>query len=199
MAEQAKLSEEANARKAELKILVDRRNGLVKNTDDWRKANDALMEATFSFQGWYFLAQAKIEAKDREIMLDIYRQITDAVARLAVQKKVDIVFTKAFLLPPTIDLEGAQGLEDLTNRILNQRLLFPDPATITDLTDDAVKLLNAEWKLKKPATPPRPLPTPPAPTPAPRPSPVPPSSGPAPSPVPPKSVPPAPAPIPSGL
>jgi Skp family chaperone for outer membrane proteins len=189
--EQSKLAAEADVRKRDLKVLLDRKNNLNKDTNDWKKASDDLMEATINFQGWYFLQQARIEVKHRAILLDIYHQVLDAVARVAAQKKMDLVFTKAFLLPPTIDLERAAGLEDMQNRIVNQRMLFPDPATIPDLTDDVVKLLNAEWKPKSPAVPPRPLPVPLPGTP--RPSPLPPPGTPRPLPSPP-----LPSPAPGG-
>ena len=120
------------------------------------------------------LEQAKIEDKHRDVLLDMYRQIAAVAARLAKEKGLDIVFTKAFLSPPQIDVNEAQGLDDLKQRIMNQRVLYP--TNITDLTQEVLKAMNAEYKpkrtlsgdLNKPATS---APAPPAPAPAPAPAP----------------------------
>jgi hypothetical protein len=60
-----------------------------------------------------------------------------------------MVFTKAFLNPPQIAISEAQGLDDLKNRIMNQRVLFP--TDIVDLTKDVLQILNAEYQAKKAA------------------------------------------------
>jgi Skp family chaperone for outer membrane proteins len=124
-----------------------RRDGFNRTSDDWKKANEELVKAQVDYQAWFLPEQAKIEWKHRDVLLDMYRQIGIEAAKIAKAKGLDIVFTKAFLSPPQIDVAEAQGLDDLKQRIINQRILFP--TNITDLTQDVLTALNAEYKPKK--------------------------------------------------
>ena len=128
-----------------------RRDGFNRNSEEWKKANEDFVQAQVGYQAWFLPEQAKIEWKHRDVLLDMYRQISISAAKLAKEKGLDIVFTKAFLSPPQIDVAEAQGLDDLKQRIINQRILFP--TLITDLTQDVLSALNAEYKPKKAAAP----------------------------------------------
>jgi Skp family chaperone for outer membrane proteins len=153
-AEQAKLKADADLKVAALNALKTKRDALNRDAvgGDWKKANEELMKGMADYQGWLAFEQAKIEVKHRDILLDMYRQVATAVAVVAQQKTLDIVFTKAFLSPPEIDLDQAAGLENLKARILNQRILYPTAADTTDLTADVVKMLNDQYaKVKAPA------------------------------------------------
>ena len=150
-----------------------RRDAFNRGSEEWKKANEEFRIAQVQLQAWSALEQAKIEDKHRDVLLDMYRQIVTVAARMARDKGLDIVFTKAFLSPPQIDVNEAQGLDDLKQRIMNQRVLYP--TNIVDLTQEVLKTLNGEYKpkrtlsgdLNKPTTPP------PAPAPAPAPAPTP--------------------------
>ena len=65
------------------------------------------------------------------------------------KNSLDLVFTKAFLEPPQIDVDKAVGLQDLQKRIVGQRVLYP--TAVTDLTQDVLKVLNDAYKAKKKA------------------------------------------------
>jgi Skp family chaperone for outer membrane proteins len=140
-----------------------RRDGFNRGSEEWKKANEEFRRAQVDLQAWSALEQARIEDKHRDVLLDMYRQITALATRLAKEKGLDIVFTKAFLSPPQIDVNEAQGLDDLKQRIMNQRVLYP--TNIVDLTQEILKTLNAEYKPKKTlsgdtARPPAPAPAP---------------------------------------
>jgi len=172
-AEQAKLRQESEPKVNHIKDLQARRDLFNKGTEEWKQANEEFLKAQVEFQGWLALEQARVEQKHRDLLLDMYNQITAVVARIAKDKGLDIVFTKAFLSPPQINLDEAQGLEDLKNRIINQRVLYP--TKYLDLTADVLKVLNAQYEAGK-AAPPAPgkaLAPAPAPTPAPAPAPAP--------------------------
>ncbi|MCX5655752.1 MAG: OmpH family outer membrane protein [Planctomycetota bacterium] len=124
-----------------------RRDGFNRSSDEWKKANEEFVKAQVDYQAWFLPEQAKIEWKHRDVLLDMYRQIGIESAKIAKAKGLDIVFTKAFLMPPQIDVNEAQGLDDLKQRIINQRILFP--TNIADLTKDVLEALNAEYKPKK--------------------------------------------------
>ncbi|MBM4017096.1 MAG: OmpH family outer membrane protein [Planctomycetes bacterium] len=148
-----------------------RRDGFNRGSDEWKRANEEFRQAQVQLQAWSALEQARIEEKHRDVLLDMYRQIATVSARLAREKGLDIVFTKAFLAPPQIDVNEAQGLEDLKQRIMNQRVLYP--TNIVDLTQDVLRTMNAEYKPKKTISGDTALPRPPAPAPAPVPAPAP--------------------------
>ena len=128
-----------------------RRDGFNRTSDDWKKANEELVKAQVDYQAWFLPEQAKIEWKHRDVLLDMYRQIGIEAAKIAKAKGLDIIFTKAFLAPPQIDVNEAQGLDDLKQRIINQRILFP--TNIADLTKEVLDALNADYKPKKAAAP----------------------------------------------
>jgi len=130
-----------------VKELQIRRDGFNRTSDEWKKANEDLVKAQVDYQAWFLPEQAKIEWKHRDVLLDMYRQIGIEAAKIAKTKGLDIVFTKAFLSPPQIDVTEAQGLDDLKQRIINQRILFP--TNIADLTQDVLTALNAEYKPRK--------------------------------------------------
>jgi Skp family chaperone for outer membrane proteins len=147
--EQTALAKQSDAKLKDLEVQRGVRETFEKKSAEWKRANEALMKGIADYQGWLALEKAKIEVKHRDVLLDIYTEIAAAVAKVAAEKKLDIVFTKAFLSPPQIDLETAQGLEDLKARILNQRVLYP---TVTvDLTKDVEAALNAGYKSTTPA------------------------------------------------
>jgi len=140
-----------------VKELQLRRDAFNRNSEEWKKANEDFVKAQVDYQAWFLPEQAKIEWKHRDVLLDMYRQISIEAAKLAKEKGLDLVFTKAFLSPPQIDVNDAQGLDDLKQRIINQRILFP--TLITDLTKDVLDALNAAYKPKKaPAPAPAPAP-----------------------------------------
>ena len=147
-AEQAKLRQESEPVVNRIKELQSRRDGFNRGTEEWKQANEDFLKAQVEFQGWLALEQARIEQKHRDLLLDMYNQITSVVARIAKDKGLDIVFTKAFLSPPQINLDEAQGLEDLKSRIINQMVLYP--TKYLDLTADVLKALNAQYEAGKP-------------------------------------------------
>ena len=165
-AEQKKLNAEFETRAKALEDLRLKRDGFNKGTEDWKKLDDQLLEEGVKLRNWAGIEQIKIDRRHSEVMLDMYHEIARVVARLAQEKKLDIVFTKAFLEPPQIDVEQAASLEDLKNRIMGQRILYP--TIVTDMTQEVLKVLNEEYKAKKPA-PAAPAPAPAAPAPAPAP------------------------------
>jgi len=152
-AEQAKLQErikeESKPVVNHIKELQDRLAGLNRGTEPWKQTNEELLKTQIAFQGWVDLERAKIEQKHRDILLDMYNQITAVVARIAKEKGLDIVFTKTFLAPPQINLEEARGLEDLKNRIINQIVLYP--TKYVDLTAEVLKTLNDQHAAEKAA------------------------------------------------
>jgi Skp family chaperone for outer membrane proteins len=127
-------------------ILMKARDYFKTGDPKWKAANEDYMKGVVAYQGWAAVERAKIEVKHRDVLLEIYGDIAAAVVQIASEKKCDIVFTKAFLAPPQIDVQQAQGLEDLKARILNQRVLYPPPAAMSDLTDGVIMALNSKYK-----------------------------------------------------
>jgi Skp family chaperone for outer membrane proteins len=141
------LDEKNKSEIAKVKGYQDARDAFGAGTDNWKKANEEFMKNFVQYQGWLALERAKVEVKHRDVLLEIYNQIVAAVTQAASDQKCDIVFTKAFLSPPQIDVATAQGLEDLKSRILNQRILYPPPAAMTDLTKTVYDALNATYTI----------------------------------------------------
>lgn len=145
--------EQANFKAAaepKVKVLEDmrlKRDGFNKGTTEWQQLDDQLLRARAELNTWMQIERIKIERRHQEVLLDMYRQMTDAVGRMVEKNSLDLVFTKAFLEPPQIDVDQAVGLQDLQKRIVGQRVLYP--TAVTDITQDVLKILNNAYKAKK--------------------------------------------------
>jgi len=140
------LKAQAEPRMKQVQDLQLRRDGFNRGTEEWKKANESAVKAEVDWQAWFAFERVKVEAKQREVLTDMYRQINSVVARVAKANTLDVVFAKAF---SSVSLEEGQGLEDIKNRILNQRILYPAPTL--DLTQEILRVLNTEYKASKKA------------------------------------------------
>jgi Skp family chaperone for outer membrane proteins len=147
--EMGDLKDETDRRVAKLTDLRVRRDALESGSKDWRDLDDKLLNEEAQVRAWAMVEQVKIERRHRDVLLGMYRQITAVVSKLAKDKALDVVFTKAFLSPPNIDVDKAEGLEDLKNRILGQRILYP--ANVMDLTTEVTNILNKEYEAARKA------------------------------------------------
>jgi Skp family chaperone for outer membrane proteins len=145
--EQANLKAAAEPKAKALDDLRLKRDGFNRGTEEYKRLDEQLLKTEVEFRNWLGMEQIKIERRHRDVLLDMYREITKVTSRLAKEKGLDMVFTKAFLSPPQIDVDTAQNLEDLKNRIMGQRVLFP--TTVADLTKEVLAALNAEYKSSK--------------------------------------------------
>ncbi|HUX00126.1 MAG: OmpH family outer membrane protein [Phycisphaerae bacterium] len=148
--EEASLKTTAEPRIKQIEEIRLQRDGFNKDSDEWRRLDDKAFEAEVELRTWLAIEQARMIRKRRDTLLDIYRDIQKAVARIAKEKGLDLVFAKAFLTPGQIDAEQVQNLADLKQHIVATALLYP--ASVTDITDGVLKILNDEYKAsKKPA------------------------------------------------
>ena len=147
--EQANFKAAAEPRVKALEDMRLKRDGFNKGTKEWQQLDDQLLKARAELNTWMQIERIKIERRHQEVLLDMYRQMTDAVGRMVKKNSLDLVFTKAFLEPPQIDVDKAVGLQDLQKRIVGQRVLYP--TEVTDITQDVLKILNDAYKAKKKA------------------------------------------------
>ncbi len=147
--EQANFKAVAEPKVKALEDMRLKRDGFNKGTEEWQRLDDQLLKARAELNTWMQIERIKIERRHQEVLLDMYRQMTDAVARMVKKHGIDLVFTKAFLAPPQIDVDKAVGLQDLQKRIVGQRVLYP--TDVTDITQDVLKILNDAYKAKKKA------------------------------------------------
>ena len=145
--EQANFKASAEPKVKALEDMRLKRDGFNKGTKEWQQLDDQLLKARAELNTWMQIERIKIERRHQEVLLDMYRQMTDAVGRMVKKNSLDLVFTKAFLEPPQIDVDKAVGLQDLQKRIVGQRVLYP--TEVTDITQDVLKILNDAYKAKK--------------------------------------------------
>ena len=148
--EQANFKVAADPKVKALEDIRLKRDGFNKGTKEWQQLDDQVLTTRAELNTWMQIERIKIERRHQEVLLDMYRQMTGAVERISKQNKIDLVFTKAFLEPPQIDVDKAVGLQDLQKRIVGQRVLFP--TDVVDITQDVLKILNDEYKAKKKAS-----------------------------------------------
>jgi len=147
--EQANFKAAAEPKVKALEDLRLKRDGFNKGTEEWQQLDDQVLKARAELNTWMQIERIKLERRHQEVLLDMYRQMTDAVERMVKKNGIDLVFTKAFLEPPQIDVDKAVGLQDLQKRIVGQRVLYP--TEVMDITQDVLKILNDAYKAKKKA------------------------------------------------
>jgi len=147
--EQANFKAAAEPKVKALEDLRLKRDGFNKGTEEWQQLDDQVLKARAELNTWMQIERIKLERRHQEVLLDMYRQMTDAVGRMVKKNGIDLVFTKAFLEPPQIDIDKAVGLQDLQKRIVGQRVLYP--TEVMDITQDVLKILNDAYKAKKKA------------------------------------------------
>lgn len=147
--EQANLKAASEPKVKRIEELRLQRDGFNKGSEEWKRLDDQALKAEVEFATWLRYEQAKIERRHRDVMIEMYREIQDVVKRIADEKQLHIVFTKAFLSPPQIDIDQAGNLEDLKQRIVAQRILFPMPPV--EITEDVLKALNDKYEASKKA------------------------------------------------
>ena len=147
--EQANFKAAAEPKVKALEDLRLKRDGFNKGTEEWQQLDDQVLKARAELNTWMQIERIKLERRHQEVLLDMYRQMTDAVGRMVKKNGIDLVFTKAFLEPPQIDVDKAVGLQDLQKRIVGQRVLYP--TEVMDITQDVLKILNDAYKAKKKA------------------------------------------------
>jgi len=148
--EQAALKQEAEPKVKEIEDLRLKRDGFNRGSDEWKKLDSQILQKQIELRNWLTLRRIQIERKHTEVLLDMYREITDVVDGLAKRKGLDLVFTRAFLEPPQINVDESTGLEDLKKRIVGQRVLYP--TNPEDLTLEVLKILNDAYAAKKKAS-----------------------------------------------
>ncbi len=142
--EQANLQAETDPKIKEIEELRLKRDGFNRGTEEWENLNDQILQKQLELRNWVAMQRFRIERRHRDVLLDMYHNITKIVSQVAKKQDIDLVFTEAFLEPAQIDVEASEGLEDLKKRIIGQRVLYPTDAT--DLTEQVLKILNAQYK-----------------------------------------------------
>jgi Skp family chaperone for outer membrane proteins len=152
------LKKEYDPRFTKIADMKLKRDGFVKTTKEWKDRDELILSEESQVESGLAIARYKIDRKNREILLEIYRQVTLVVGRLAKEQKLDMVFTTGFLVPTeTGDAGDVPSLDDLKRRIQAQSLVYPTPTA--DLTMDAIKILNDEYKASKGSATVPPVPT----------------------------------------
>lgn len=143
----ARLESMTKPKAQKIEELRNQRDGFNKGTEEWKRLDERAMKAEIELRTEMAYEQAKIEKRHIETLHELYRDIRDVVASVARSKGIDLVFTRAWLEPPRIDMEEARGLEDLKGRIVGQRLIYPgEPVNITS---DVIEKLNRDYKAAK--------------------------------------------------
>ncbi|MGB3087165.1 MAG: OmpH family outer membrane protein [Phycisphaerae bacterium] len=150
----AKLAEADLKATAEPKIrkveeLRLQRDGFNKDSEEWKRLDEKALEAEVELRTWLAIERVKLMRKQRDVLLDIYREIQKAVGRAAKEKGLDLVLAKAFLTPGQIDVNEVQSLQDLKRHIVSTALLYP--GEVVDVTQDVLDALNAGYKASKKA------------------------------------------------
>ncbi len=143
----ARLGSLTKPKAEKIEELRNQRDGFNKGTPEWNRLDEQAMKAEIELRTEMAYEQAKIERRHIETLHEMYRDIQKAVAHVARSRKIDLVFTRAWLEPPQIDMEAARGLEDLKGRIVGQRLIFPGEPT--DVTPDVIEKLNRDYQAAK--------------------------------------------------
>lgn len=138
--------EAANKQKeAELQEARKARELFNPGTEEYKKANNALIEKAVQLQAWRELTKAQLQRDQKEQMRGLFGKIEEATAEIAKAKKYDIVVVdQRPELPPDID----QINVDQLRAAINSRSVMYNNGN-HDLTKEVTANLDAKYKAKK--------------------------------------------------
>ncbi len=137
------LNQVEQERKQELQELKTDLEILAADTPAYNEKQDKLEQNAIELQSWRTFQTQKLN-RERGLQVErLYRQVLDAVGRIATQNGYDIVFFKE----KPVDFRGSKP-EALNTLIQVRKVLWS--ADDLDLTDQVIQLMNNEFSNRAP-------------------------------------------------
>jgi Skp family chaperone for outer membrane proteins len=127
------------------KVLEDKSKGLTSfkaGTEEYRRAQDELLQKTIDLQNFNGFAQQKLFLELRIRTADIYRKINEAVAKYAGANGIALVF-----VADNSSVDNARTQEQLQAMVTVRKILYFHPDF--DITNKIKQMMNTEYELGK--------------------------------------------------
>ena len=127
------------------KVLEDKQNGLKSfkaGTDEFRKAQEELLQKTMDLQSFGNYAQQRLFLELSIRTKDLYRKINEAVAKYAAANGIALVF-----VADSPNMDNARTQEQLQAMVTVRKILYFHPDF--DITSKIKQMMNTEYELGK--------------------------------------------------
>jgi Skp family chaperone for outer membrane proteins len=145
--EEANLKAAAEPKIKQIEDLRLQRDQFNQGSDEWKRLDERAMEAELQLRTSLAIDRARLLSRQRNVLIDIFRDIQNTIARVAKREGLDFVFAKAFIEPGQVDIEEIRTLGDLKRRIVATAMLYP--SDVKDITQEVMQILNEDYKESK--------------------------------------------------
>lgn len=129
-----RLAEEQQKREEQLSVERDTLQGFSPDSAEYRKRSSQLKKLIIDYQAWLTGEREMLKDEHRRWIERTYALITDAIARVAKSKGLQLVLTREELETQVDDAANLQ------KQILNRKVVYYDPAL--DISDTVLVTLN---------------------------------------------------------
>lgn len=130
--------------KAKLNDLKSRRDQLDNKSKQFSDLNQQLMNDAIQYDTWTKISQANMQREQKQMLVTLFRQIQEAVGKVAVKRQLDIVLTDQKVeLPDDPNVLGQMDINQL-RALINSQVVIYNGGKV-DITQDVILLLNNEY------------------------------------------------------
>jgi Skp family chaperone for outer membrane proteins len=136
------LDTERATREQKVKDLQAARDALKPDSPQFVEKNKEWLQARIEYEIWVNLQKANLEREQKVQMRQLFNKISQAVAEVATQRGIDLVFAEQFTeIPENLEAINAEQLK----AVIGQRnILFK--STAVDITNDVITNLDAKYR-----------------------------------------------------
>ncbi len=138
-----KVNDEKARRETELEDLQSQlKNNQVFNPDspEYEKMQSDAMQKSYELDAYLKASEAKLLMEQRRKTIQLYRAINAAIEKFSQNNGIGIV-----LVEDTVNFNGAQSTDAVTQRIALRKVIYADPAF--DITQKIIQQMNGDFKL----------------------------------------------------
>ncbi len=130
--------------KAKLNELKGRRDQLESKSKQFIELNQQLMNDAIQYDTWTKISQANMQREQKQMLVGLFRQIQEAVGKVAVLKKIDVILTDQKVeIPEDPNILGQMDINQLRGLINSQVVIYN--AGKLDITQDVILMLNNDY------------------------------------------------------
>jgi Skp family chaperone for outer membrane proteins len=136
------LEQQRLAKANEIRDMQAKRDLLNKSAPEYAALNRDIVEKTVNLQAWMQITKLDLERAQKEQILQLFEEITKAIAKVAEQKGIEIVLAEQKPEIPA-DLE-AVNVEQLRGLLGQRNVLYTK--ALADISDAVIVQMDADYK-----------------------------------------------------
>jgi Skp family chaperone for outer membrane proteins len=131
-------------RREEVKNIEGARDALRPDHPQYAEAENRYFEAVVKYEAWSKMVQARVQRDQKVQLKTLFAKIEAAVAEVAQQKNLDVVFTQH---RPEIPAElDVISVDELRGRINQRNILYVNPKSAVDISTEVLNVLDRNYR-----------------------------------------------------